>query len=129
MVISGFFIIGTLNNYGTVNLGTLDSFKSVYGVNEDNAISSKINAKSKIKKSNVLSVQGKCSCSLMSDYIKHGAEWVNYCPQCHKYGTLRFTTGGGCPEGMIYCTRCDADFCAVHGKEHVYEGSTYLRNS
>lgn len=86
-----------------------------------------VNAKS--KKRGLISVTAKCSCSLLDDYSLHKAKWINYCPQCHKYGTLKFTRGGGCPEGMLYCTSCDADFCSVHGKEHVYGGATYLRSA
>ncbi len=126
LITSSFYVFGTLENYGKTNLDVFDLFKAVYGVNEDNTISSKTNAKSKIKKSNELSVQGKCSCSLYSDYETHRAIWINYCPQCHKYGTLRFTRGGDSPEGMLYCTCCDADYCVVHGKEHVTYNPKYL---
>lgn len=83
--------------------------------------------KSKAKvKNNVLVVTAKCSCSLYRDYGLHDPSWVNYCPRCHGTGTLIFEKTGDCPEGMIRCTRCDADFCAVHGKEHVYRHPTYL---
>ena len=128
MIINGFFSFGALNGYKTANMDG-NNFISAYGLKWDSSIISKTNAKSKIKESNILSVQSKCSCSLYKDYKMHSAKWVNYCPQCHKYGTLKFTKGGDSPEGMIYCTNCDADFCGVHGKEHVYGRSTYLRHA
>ncbi|MGB9936344.1 MAG: hypothetical protein ACPK7O_01355 [Methanobacterium sp.] len=83
-----------------------------------------VNAKS-IKKG-VISSSAKCSCSMLTTYAVQHKSWVNYCPQCHKYGTLIFEKTGDCPEGMVRCTSCDADFCAVHGKEHVHRGATHL---
>ncbi len=84
-------------------------------------------AKAKAKVRDVLSVTAKCSCSLYGDYKLHDPAWVNYCPRCHRQGTLVFERTGDCPEGMIRCTHCDADFCAVHGKEHVNRHPAYLR--
>lgn len=130
MFIGSLFSFGALNNYGKTDIELIDSSKAINGMNNNHAsYISEANAKSKIKRGNLLSVRGKCSCSLLTDYKMHRAKWLNYCPQCHKYGTLRFTRGGGCPEGMLYCTRCDADFCVVHGKEHVYGGAKYLRSA
>lgn len=31
------------------------------------------------------------------------------------------------PEGMWNCNNCDADFCLVHGKEHVEITSLWLK--
>ncbi|WP_431063310.1 hypothetical protein [Methanobacterium sp.] len=77
-----------------------------------------------------VSANAKCSCSLHTDYNVHTGTWVNYCPYCNKYGTISYTNGQGCPEGMFYCDRnkggCDADYCIVHGKSHTYSGSKYL---
>jgi hypothetical protein len=64
---------------------------------------------------------GVCSCSLMEDRYHHYAAFENYCPACGSYGSLDFEDGPvryTCPEGMWYCTVCDADYCLVHGKEH-----------
>jgi len=69
---------------------------------------------------------GKCSCSLYTDYNVHTGKWVNYCPYCKKYGTLVYDKPSDCPEGMIRCTNCDADFCIVHGKAHVTKNPKYL---
>ncbi|MGB9977648.1 hypothetical protein [Methanobacterium sp.] len=82
----------------------------------------KVEAKTK---SNAIKVTAKCSCSLYGDYKLHGPSWVNYCPRCHSRAIV-FEKTGDCPEGMMRCTRCDADFCAVHGKEHINSRPAYL---
>jgi len=66
----------------------------------------------------------KCSCSLSTDYDYHTRYFKNYCPNCHKYGTINYEQGSGNhnPEGMWYCTNCDVDFCLVHGKSHDHRG-------
>ncbi|MBI5680906.1 MAG: hypothetical protein HZC47_08440 [Methanobacterium sp.] len=77
-----------------------------------------------------VSADGKCSCSLYTDYNIHHGTYVNYCPHCTKYHTLSYTNQQGCPEGMFYCDMgkggCDADYCIVHGKEHVNGDPKYL---
>jgi hypothetical protein len=77
-----------------------------------------------------IAADGKCSCSLSTDYKLHHGEWVNYCPYCHKFGTLSYYVGPDVPEGMIYCDRakngCDADFCVVHGKAHTNKNPKFL---
>jgi hypothetical protein len=74
--------------------------------------------------------EGKCSCSLYTDYNVHTGTYVNYCPYCQKYGTLTYTNQQGCPEGMFYCDMCkggcDADFCIVHGKAHTNTNVKFL---
>ena len=87
---------------------------------------SKPKAKAKVR-TDVLVVTAKCSCSLYRDYKLHDPSWVNYCPRCQRHGTLIFEKASDCPEGMIRCTHCDADFCAVHGKEHINNRPTHLR--
>jgi hypothetical protein len=72
-----------------------------------------------------VSADGRCSCSLHTDYNIHHCTWLNYCPYCKRYGTLTYTTNG-CPEGMFVCTHCGADFCLVHGKEHINTNPKYL---
>lgn len=71
---------------------------------------------------------GRCTCSLQSDYAYHTAVFKNYCPNCHHKGNIRYEQGSGShnPEGMWYCTRCDMDFCLVHGKEHISGSDNYL---
>ncbi len=65
----------------------------------------------------------------MENRIHHFKMFKNYCPYCHKKGTLSFEEGSASytsPEGMWYCTRCDADFCLVHGKEHINNNAKWL---
>lgn len=72
----------------------------------------------------------RCSCSLYTDYNIYHGKYVNYCPHCKKSGILSYTNLQGCPEGMFYCDMriggCDADYCIVHGKEHVNNNPKYL---
>ena len=82
--------------------------------------------KTNAKVNDVLVVTARCSCSFYHDYKLHDPSWINYCPVCHQHGTLIFEKTSDCPEGMIRCTCCDADFCAVHGKEHVCRNPAYL---
>jgi hypothetical protein len=68
---------------------------------------------------------GVCSCSLMDDRLHHTKVFKNYCPNCHSKGTLTFEQGSiswTSPEGLWYCTKCDIDYCLVHGKSHDYRG-------
>lgn len=68
---------------------------------------------------------GVCSCSLMKDRIHHTRIFKNYCPNCHSKGSLNFEQGSASwtsPEGLWYCTRCDMDYCLVHGKSHDRRG-------
>jgi len=73
-----------------------------------------------------------CSCGWSDGYYRHGTNiFLNYCPACHRYGTLSVEIGSGShnPEGMFYCTRCDADYCLVHGKIHVSGSSVKLTSA
>lgn len=60
------------------------------------------------------------------DYEEYTQSWINYCPFCHQYGTLKDTPkdpnrNSEIPEGEITCDEslggCDADFCGVTGKD------------
>jgi hypothetical protein len=63
----------------------------------------------------------KCSCSLSDGYYYHyNITFVNKCPYCG--GKLAFEEKSYWVEGLWYCTRCDMDFCLVHGKEHGNSG-------
>lgn len=94
--------------------------------------SNKVSYSHQISSSKV-SAYARCSCSLSRDYKVHHGSWANYCPYCHKRGTLTYTNGQGCPEGMFYCSMakggCDADFCIVHGKAHTYSRSKFLNSA
>lgn len=63
------------------------------------------------------------------DYKNYTRTWVNYCPFCHKYGTLTDTPkdtsrSNTVPEGEITCDMslggCDADFDGVSGKDKLW---------
>jgi len=88
---------------------------------------------------NYVQCSGRCTCSLYEDYNYHTSKFINYCPYCHKHGTLDYEEGTvvsssgkvyNNPEGMWVCSTkkggCDADFCLVHGKAHVTSGAKYL---
>lgn len=130
MVIGGLFLAPNLNQDlskdSRTNLVQSSSATSTSELPSEQ----KVNAKSKVKKSGIISARGECSCSLFTSLSTISKSWVNYCPKCHKYGKLSFTRGGGCPEGMLYCNMakggCDADYCAVHGKEHINKGADHL---
>ena len=69
---------------------------------------------------------GKCSCGKYGDYLYHSSSFKNYCPYCKKYGCMIYEDGTTSPEGMWVCTKCDADFCLVCGKEHIIKNPKYL---
>jgi hypothetical protein len=125
MAISGLFHCGVLNDQDTTYLGVIKIVQPP-SQSSTSKLASEANAKLKVKKKDRLISNAKCSCCLYSDYDVYYARWLNYCPECHRYGTLVFEETGDCPEGMIRCTNCDADYCAVHGKEHTYSHSAYL---
>ena len=63
------------------------------------------------------------------DYKSYTRTWVNYCPFCHKFGTLSDTPkdtsrSNTVPEGEITCDMakggCDADFDGVSGKDKLW---------
>ena len=63
------------------------------------------------------------------EYKNYTRTWVNYCPFCHKNGTLTDTPkdtsrSSTVPEGEITCDMalggCDADFDGVSGKDKLW---------
>ena len=69
-----------------------------------------------------------CSCGRKYSYRWYTRTYVNYCPYCHRYGTLynahkfqaRF-------EKEIGCKKCGGDWCIVCGKEKYSWSKRYLR--
>lgn len=123
MVLGGLF-------FGTPNSQSLFKDSGSNLVRPSSAVATSeqnVNAESKAQKSGIISVSAVCSCSLYTSGATQRKSWENYCPKCYKYGTLVFERTGDCPEGMVRCTSCDADYCAVHGKEHINYGAPYLR--
>lgn len=71
-----------------------------------------------------------CSCGKRYSYRWYTRTYINYCPYCHRYGTLynahkiqaRF-------EKEITCRKCGSDWCVVCGKEKYSWSRRYLRRS
>lgn len=80
----------------------------------------------------VITMTGKpsCSCGKRYSYRWYTRTYVNYCPYCHRYGTLynahkfqaRF-------EKEITCKKCGSDWCIVCGKEKYSWSKRYLRRA
>ena len=105
----------------------------INGVHYDNKIVN--NSKNHIKSYNVVvtkpkySVIGmwaKPSCGCNYRYTWHYRTFINYCPNCHHYGTLR-KNPKGVPEREYTCARCSSDFCGCCGKEKYSWSRVYLR--
>ena len=111
----------------------------INGVHYDNVLVN--NSKSQIKSYKVVTVKPKyptitmtgkpsCSCGRYSSYTWRTRSYVNYCPYCHRYGTLynahkyqaRF-------EKEITCRRCGSDWCINCGKEKYSWSKKYLRRA
>jgi len=73
-----------------------------------------------------IGMYAKPSCGCNYGYYWHYREFVNYCPNCHHYGTLR-KNPKGVPEREYTCARCSSDFCGVCGKEKYSWSRVYLR--
>lgn len=74
--------------------------------------------------SEYVSSTGRCTCSLQTTYAFQTRTFRNYCPNCHRKGTIRYEVGKCSQniEGMWFCSCCDMDFCLVHGKSHDNRG-------
>ena len=110
----------------TTNL-TLSNNISVIGAN---ATSHTIVVKSSDKIHTNYSIVGmyakpSCGCRYSYKYWYY-REFVNYCPNCHYYGTLR--KNPKCTfEREWTCRICSSDFCGVCGKEKYSWSRVYLR--
>ena len=78
------------------------------------------------QKHSIIGMYAKPSCGCRHSYTWHYREFVNYCPNCHHYGTLR-KNPKGVPEREYTCSRCSSDFCGVCGKEKYSWSRVYLR--
>ena len=76
----------------------------------------------------LITITSKPSCGCNYGYYWHTKTFVNYCPNCHHYGTLR-KNPKGVPERELTCHRCSSDFCGVCGKEKYSWSSVYLRSA
>ena len=110
----------------TTNL-TLSNNISVIGANATSH-TIVVNSSDKIHtKYSTIGMYAKPSCGCRYSYkYWYYCEFVNYCPNCHYYGTLR--KNPKCTFEREYsCARCDSDFCGVCGKEKYSWSRVYLR--
>ena len=76
----------------------------------------------------LISMRAKPSCGCRYKYTWHYRTFINYCPNCHHYGTLR-KNPKGVPEKEYTCHRCSSDFCGCCGKEKYSWSRVYLRRA
>ena len=76
----------------------------------------------------LISMWAKPSCGCNYRYTWHYRTFINYCPNCHHYGTLR-KNPKGVPEREYTCARCSSDFCGCCGKEKYSYSRVYLRRA
>jgi hypothetical protein len=74
----------------------------------------------------LIGMYAKPSCGCRHSYTWHYREFINYCPNCGHYGTLR-RNPKGVPEKEYTCARCSSDFCGVCGKEKYSFSNVYLK--
>ena len=55
-------------------------------------------------------------------YVNHTTTWYNFCPLCGSYNTLTINPKGTY-EVELTCSACQADYCAVTGKDKDGHGS------
>jgi hypothetical protein len=66
----------------------------------------------------LITITSKPSCGCNHGYYWHKRTFENYCPNCHRYGTLHNAHKWGSRyERELTCSHCDSDFCGVCGKE------------
>ena len=85
-------------------------------------------SKGKVKKLPTISMWAKPSCGCRYSYTWHKYTFINYCPHCGKYGTLR-KNPKGVYEQEYTCAVDDCDYCAVCGKEKMSYSKYYLRKA
>lgn len=84
--------------------------------------------KSEKKQKNTITMTGKPSCGCGYGYYWHTKTYLNYCPNCHCWGTLGNKHKYGARfEQEISCFNCDSDFCICCGKEKYSWSHVYLR--
>ena len=88
--------------------------------------------KEKIKKiyskTPLITITSKPSCGCHHGYYWHKRTFENYCPNCHRYGTLHNAHKSGSRyEQELTCSNCDSDFCGVCGKEKYSWSRVYLK--
>ena len=69
-----------------------------------------------------ITVTAKPSADTDLPYVNHTKTWYNFCPLCGGYNTLTVNPKGTY-EVELTCSYCQADFCAVSGKDKNGHGS------
>lgn len=98
----------------------------IEGKSSDKIYTVKVKSKGNVKKLPTIGMYAKPSCGCRYSYTWHYRTFINYCPNCRHYGTLR-RNPKGVPEREYTCSRCSSDFCGCCGKEKYSWSHVYLR--
>ena len=90
------------------------------------------NVKTKKSKTPTVTITSRPSCGCRHSYTWHKRTFVNYCPHCHRYNTLRNVHKWPARfEQELTCDPqlggCGADYCGVCGKEKYSWSNYYLK--
>ena len=113
--------VKVVDNVSYVGLNNEDSVIIPKSSDKIHTIKSKVNVP-------IIGMYAKPSCGCRYSYRWHYRRFVNYCPNCHHYNTLR-KNPKGVPEREFTCARCSSDFCGVCGKEKYSWSRVYLRSA
>ena len=97
-----------------------------YSIDNETGIAKLQNVVTEKPKYPIIGMWAKPSCGCNHRYTWHYREFINYCPNCGHYGTLR-RNPKGVPENEYTCSRCSSDWCGVCGKEKMSYSKKYLR--
>ena len=92
---------------------------AIEGKSSDKIYTVKEKTTKKIKKHPMITVTGYPTCYTCwrtVRYHKVKTSYINYCPNCRRYGTLR-DNPKHVRDGEITCSRCDCDFCCYCGRD------------
>ena len=94
----------------------------------------KVEKKHKKRKLPTITITSRPSCGCGYGYYWHTMRFVNYCPHCHKYGTLRNVHKWPARyEQELTCDPrlggCGCDYCGCCGKEKMSYSKYYLKTT
>ena len=119
------------SNYTGTSMVKLNDTNKVLCINESDSyftVKSSDKVHMVAPKYPVISMWAKPSCGCRYSYTWHKYTFINYCPHCGKYGTLR-KNPKGVYEQEYTCAVDDCDYCAVCGKEKYSWSKVYLRRA
>ena len=99
-----------------------------YSIDNETGIAKLQNVVTEKPKYPIIGMWAKPSCGCNHRYTWHYREFINYCPNCGHYGTLR-KNPKGVPEKEYTCHRCSSDWCGCCGKEKYSWSRVYLRRA